>query len=78
MKRSQLIVAIISIIVIAILWIFLSNHPDLIKVMVNEYEILLTPVQKIIKNSAISMFCGLAIYAVFYEIPAEYKKANQK
>lgn len=79
MKNRRIIIAIISIAVSVILGIFLFNHPDFIKVMTSDsVEIASTPAHNFIKNTVISVACGGSIYAIFYSIPNEYKKANQK
>ena len=79
MKNRRIVVGIISIAVTVILGIFLFNHPDFIKVMINEHEAaILTPTENFLKNTLISIFCGGTIYTIFYGIPHEYKKAKQK
>ena len=79
MKKRHIIVAIISIAVSLTLEFFLFNHPDLIKIAIsNSGEVILTTAQNFVKNTAISLFCGGSIYAIFYAIPHEYNKANKK
>jgi len=79
MKKRRIIEGIISIAVSVILGVFLFNNPDFIKMMTSDYEVvILTPAQNFVKNIAISLFCGGAIYAIFYAVPHEYKLANTK
>jgi len=84
-NHRRIIIAIISIVVTISLAIFLFNQePDFIKVSTSDSSIesveesTSSPIQNFIKNTTISLFCGGSIYAIFYSIPNEYKKCNQK
>lgn len=84
-NHRRIVIAIISIVVTISLAIFLFNQePDFIKVNTSDSliesfeESKSTPTEYFIKNISISLFCGGSIYAIFYSIPNEYKKANAK
>ena len=80
MKNNRIVIAVISIAVSVILAVFLFNQdPDFIKIISSDSEeVVLTSTQNGVKNIGISLFCGGAVYAIFYSIPNEYKKIRQK
>ena len=75
MNKSHIIVSAISIALMVIVGAILFSHPDLI--MVND-ETILNPTHNFVKNLIITLFCGSAVYTVFYAIPHEYKVVNKK